>query len=446
MVKMSASFVKGTATSIKHNNRDFKEKDWETKYHNHINREREKHNKYLQSTPIREKYDELFGEEVERYNATQKRKDRKIDDYFDKVKNDKTLNTQYEFIVQVGTKDDFDLYSNYKIANEILEEYTENFEDRNPHLKIYNAVIHNDEASPHLHLNVIPVAEGYKQGMKKRPAFNKAIEEQGFERTGDSRQVFRDWRNSELSEIETLMNKREIERVKVGTNSIQSMPEYKKIKGELEDKKNELERTKSEVVALAGDKSKKADISKLGAKYETKTVKVPSGEFIGKGKLKYEFKKNEEQKTGNVVIPKQKLDKFLQDHDDLYKANQRLKRYVETDLPKENKELIDDYNDLRHRFNVNVDDYNDLLEQKRSLEKENKTLKDTVKSLKKEIGSIYLNVKDAFKRILGDSKQLKDVLKGITHEISKNAPRGEFERLNENENKQERTRSRGMSR
>ena len=100
--------------------------------------------------------------------------------------------------------------------------------------------------------------------------------------------MFRDWRNSELSEIETLMNKREIERVKVGTNSIQSMPEYKKIKGELEDKKNELERTKSEVVALAGDTSKKADISKLGAKYETK--------------------------TGNVVIPKQKLDKFLQDH------------------------------------------------------------------------------------------------------------------------------------
>src|SRR5699024_547540 len=85
-------------TIIKHNKRDFKKKDWETKYHNHINREREKDNKYLQSTPIREKYDELFGEEVERYNATQKRKDRKIDDYFDKVKNDKTLNTQYEFI------------------------------------------------------------------------------------------------------------------------------------------------------------------------------------------------------------------------------------------------------------------------------------------------------------------------------------------------------------
>lgn len=66
---------------------------------------------------------------------------------------------------------------------------------------------------------------------------------------------------------------------------------------------------------------------------------MPSGEFIGKGKLKYEFKKNEEQKTGNVVIPKQKLDKFLQDHDDLYKANQRLKRYVETDKNKSQREV-----------------------------------------------------------------------------------------------------------
>src|SRR5699024_5263304 len=113
MVKMSASFVKGTATSIKHNNRDDKEKDWETKYHKHNNRKRGKDKKYLQTAPIRRKYDELVGEEVEPNNATQKRKDRKIDDYFHKGKNDKTLNTQYEFIVQVGTKDDFDLYSNY---------------------------------------------------------------------------------------------------------------------------------------------------------------------------------------------------------------------------------------------------------------------------------------------------------------------------------------------
>src|SRR5699024_717675 len=115
---------------------------------------------------------------------------------------------------------------------------------------------------------------------------------------------------------------------------------------------------------------------------------------------------------------------------------------VETDLPKENKELIDDYNDLTHHFNVNVDDYNDLLEQKRSIEKENKTLKDTVKSLTNEIGTIYLNVKDAFKRILVNSPMIKDVLKVINQIISKDAPRGEFERLNDKDNKQERTRSR----
>ena len=441
---MSASFVKGTTTSIKHNNRDFKEKDWETKYHSHIERDRESENKYLISTPIREKYDELFGEEVERYNATQKRNDRKIDDYYDKVKNDKTLNTQYEFIVQVGTKDDFDLYSNYKFANEILEEYTESFEDRNPHLKIYNAVIHNDEASPHLHLNVIPVADGYKQGIKKRPAFNKAIENQGFERTGDSRQVFREWRNSELSEIEKLMNKREIKREKVGTNNIQSMPEYKALQKELEGKNKELERKKSEVAALASDKSKKADRSKLGAKYETKTVQVPSGEIIGKGKLSYEFKKKIEKKTGNVIIPKEKLDKFLQDHDDLYNANQQLKRYVETDLPKENKKLIADYNDLHRRFNMNVTDYNELLEENRSLKKENNSLKEKVESLKNEIKNIFQSVKSFFKAHAPNLETAKTLSKGLGQEIARNDSRGEYSRLEEQENK--RTRSRGRSR
>lgn len=443
MIKMSASFVKGTATSIKHNNRDFKEKDWETKYHNHINREREKDNKYLQSTPIREKYDELFGEEVERYNATQKRKDRKIDDYFDKVKNDKTLNTQYEFIVQVGTKDDFDLYSNYKIANEILEEYTENFEDRNPHLKIYNAVIHNDEASPHLHLNVIPVAEGYKQGMRKRPAFNKAIEEQGFERTGDSRQVFRDWRNSELSEIETLMNKREIERVKVGTNSIQSMPEYKKIKGELEDKKNELERTKSEVVALAGDTSKKADISKLGAKYETKTVKVPSGEkFLG-----HEFTKTVQKTTGNLIISEtdfKKLDQALK-HGRI--KEEQLNKILNTDIHKENKELKDTVKELKAKTNDVIDDYNSLVKDYNSLIDENKGLRATISDLREEIRLIYISTKEFLKGRTSDLQTFKSAFKDLIHTITNKIGNSSLENNFQKEYRKEtRQQSRGMER
>ena len=80
------------------------------------------------------------------------------------------------------------------------------------------------------------------------------------------------------------------------------------------------------------------------------------------------------------------------------------------------------------------------------LQKENKTLKDTVKSLKKEIRSIYHNINDAFKRILSNSPKVKDVLNVITQKISKDVPRGEFERLNDKESKQERKRSRGMSR
>jgi hypothetical protein len=73
-------------------------------------------------------------------------------------------------------------------------------------------------------------------------------------------------------------------------------------------------------------------------------------------------------------------------------------------------------------------------------------LKDTVKSLTNEIGTIYLNVKDAFKRILGDSTKIKDVLKVITQKISKDAPRGEFERLNEKTINRKEREVAGMSR
>lgn len=116
-----------------------------------------------------------------------------------------------------------------------------------------------------------------------------------------------------------------------------------------------------------------------------------------------------------------------------------------TDLVKENKRLADmvtNNADIAYDTFDKLDVANNKIVE---LQKENKTLKDTVKSLKKEIGSIYHNINDAFKRILSNSPEVKDILNVITQKISKDVPRGEFERLNDKENKQERKRSRGMS-
>lgn len=246
-MKHSISFKKeAKKTSISHNNRTLDNEQQKSKYHKHINFEKSNENVYLVQTPIKEKYDELFGEAVEKFNAKQKRADRKIDDYYAKVRKDKKLEPQREFIIQVGDIDDYRLTKddgsptgltkeqierNKQIANDILKSYFKDFQERNPNLPIYNAVIHNDEASPHMHLNVIPVASGYKRGMEKQCSFNKALKQQGiaFDKE-NNRALWNNFRNQEVESIERLMSEHGWERKEVGTNHIKDVHEYKAIK------------------------------------------------------------------------------------------------------------------------------------------------------------------------------------------------------------------------
>lgn len=259
-MQYSISFKKSTKkTSISHNNRTLDNEQQKNKYHKHINFDKSNENIYLEQTPIREKYEELFGEAVEKFNAKQKRADRKIDDYYAKVLKDKKLEPQREFIIQVGSIDDYRLIKddgsptgltleqierNKQIANDILKSYYKEFQERNPNLPIYNAVIHNDEASPHMHLNVIPVATGYKRGMEKQCSFNKALKQQGIESDKENnRALWNNFRNQEVESIERLMNEHGWERKEVGTNNIKDIHEYKAIKQNerLEQLANQLE-------------------------------------------------------------------------------------------------------------------------------------------------------------------------------------------------------------
>ena len=281
MQKASASFSKETKnTSIRHNNRDLTDKQKENDWHKHIDWSKSHENVYLDQTPLRDKFSEIFDGAVADYNAKQKRKDRRIDDYFQKVQDDKTLEPQREFIVQVGNIDNYrttndkgeptglseaDVERNKALANEVLLEYYKSFKKRNPNLVVYNAVIHNDEASPHLHLNVIPVAEGYKQGMKRRPSFNKALREQGVQADDDvkNKGLWGNFRNQEVDALAKLMQERGIDRELVGTNQYKDHHAYKQAKqlekddlsveiGQLQVKKEGLEK---EVGTLEADKT-----------------------------------------------------------------------------------------------------------------------------------------------------------------------------------------------
>lgn len=324
---------------------------------------------------------------------------------------------------------------NEKETERFFKDAKEYFADKFGDDNIRYAHVHLDETTPHMHLGVVPFDKDNKLSAKR--VFNRAalIELQ------DELPVFMQNRGFDVQRGEKGSERKNL-----------TVPEYKEMKGELEEieiskKKiseeltrvnNELEQKKEQIVTLSGGKSPVLNEKGLGIKAETKPVKVPSDEKV----FGVTIKKTVQKKTGNIIMPIKSYEILKKDLEEVQATKQLVEKYMTTDLVEENKQLADM---VTNNANIAYDTFdkldvanNKIIE----LQKENKTLKDTVKSLKKEIGSIYLTVKDAFKRILGDSRQLKDVLKGITHEISKNAPRGEFERLNEDENKQERTRSR----
>lgn len=126
-----------------HNKPDFNEQDWENDFHNHIDRERTQNNIILKQEQVRDAYDRIFGNALEKYNDKQRREDRKIDDYYDHMKQSKTLHTQYEFIVQIDKIEDFeDNPGDWETANQILTEHVEEFQEHNPKFESYNTVIH----------------------------------------------------------------------------------------------------------------------------------------------------------------------------------------------------------------------------------------------------------------------------------------------------------------
>lgn len=238
MVEMTMSFSKGNKneTSISHNNRSLDPNfNFEKMGHKHIKRDYTHLNEVLIHDDIKRVYQEEFGEAVKKYNDKQKRKDRKIKDYYQKVKHDKTLHTQYEFIVQVGNKGDFEdgdrtASRQWQAGKKMLEDYYYGFRKRNPNLRVYNAVIHMDEeGAPHMHMNVVPIARGYSRGVSVRPAFNKALEQEGFEPSKqDSRKQFKDFQHREADALADVAKQFHISRKQGITNKLKDVHEYKK--------------------------------------------------------------------------------------------------------------------------------------------------------------------------------------------------------------------------
>jgi hypothetical protein len=193
-----------------HNNRT----DYVVKQQEHIAPTLSQYNEYIIDIPPREAYTQIFGAALKEYNTKQTRLERKIDDYYNHVRKDKKKNAVYEIIIQVGDNEDTGVdFHSTKTERKIIKEFIENWQERNPHLKLIGAYLHADEPSGtlHAHLNYIPVATGYKRGLKTQNGLNKALSMQGFtEKQGkDTPQI--QWERRENTALETICNKYSIE-------------------------------------------------------------------------------------------------------------------------------------------------------------------------------------------------------------------------------------------
>ena len=165
--------------SLMHNRRDY-EKIGKPLPEN-INPDLSKDNITLVDKELRQAYREIFGEALDQYNSKQKRADRRIEDYYDHIQ--KSRNGEklfYEDVVQWGSMEDFTDAETRQMAKNALVEYASTFETRNPNLRLVGAYIHMDEASPHLHIDYVPVAHGYSRGMMARNSLDRAMKEMGF--------------------------------------------------------------------------------------------------------------------------------------------------------------------------------------------------------------------------------------------------------------------------
>ena len=235
MIQRTISGMVGKG-SLTHNRRAFKAKNVKEDY--------TQYNIEYCNENIERVYHELFDEAQERYNAKQTRSDRRIDNYYDKIRTGKQEKLFHEVIFQIGNKEDMNIQSEYgELAKEILDKFMKGFQKRNPNLRVFAAHLHMDEETPHLHIDFVPFVTRSKRGMDTRVSLKQALAEQGFQGGTKRETEWNQWITAEKQELSEIMEQYGVAWKHLGTN--------RKHLDVLEFKKQEREK---EVVELTTQK------------------------------------------------------------------------------------------------------------------------------------------------------------------------------------------------
>ena len=238
---ISAMVGKG---SVNHNSRKFKAEN--------VDAERSHLNVDYCNENIKKVYYELFDEALARYNTKQTRADRKIANYYEKIRSSKQEKPFHELILQIGDKENMGAESeNGQLAKQVLNAYYRGFQARNPNLYVFSAHLHMDEATPHLHIDFVPFTTGSKRGLDTRVSLKQALAAQGFKGGSRSETEWNQWVQSEKKQLAAVMERYGIEWEQKGSHEKHlSVLDYKKqqrteeigrLESKITDKQTEFE-------------------------------------------------------------------------------------------------------------------------------------------------------------------------------------------------------------
>lgn len=209
-MKRTISFMTGKG-SVNHNSRKFHAKNTDP--------ERSCLNVEYCNENVKDVYHELFDEALAWYNEKQTRSDRRIDDYYEKIRSGKQEKPFHEIILQIGDKDNMGAKTeNGRLAAKVLDKYMRDFQRRNPTLRVFSAYLHMDEATPHLHIDFVPYTTGSRRGIDTRVSLKQALSALGFKGGTRRETELNQWVAYEKEQLAAVMREYGIEWEKKGTH------------------------------------------------------------------------------------------------------------------------------------------------------------------------------------------------------------------------------------
>ena len=312
-MKRTISFMTGKG-SVNHNSRKFHAKNTDP--------ERSYLNVEYCNENLKDVYHELFDEALARYNEKQTRGNRRIDDYYEKIRSSKQEKPFHEIILQIGDKDNMGAKTeNGQLAAKVLDKYMQDFQRRNPMLKVFSAYLHMDEATPHLHIDFVPYTTGSKRGLDTRVSLKQALSTLGFKGGTRRETELNQWVAYEKEQLAAVMLEHGIEWEQKGT--------HEKHLSVLDFEKKERAKEVAELEQSISDgKERLSNIQIQQRKAEQKTEQIrQEGEAIRQ-------EVSELSETSNLLKEQaatlaEDKEKLLSDNEKLEKQQKKLQQEIE---------------------------------------------------------------------------------------------------------------------